>query len=133
MTYSIRIASDQDAPDIRRLVTAAGFDVQGLAWARVNPNWLVAENGVGIVGCLQVCPGLPIGRLEMLALDETLDPVSRARAGRMLAIQGCATLKACGAEAAMCMVPFELQSYKRILKKRGAVVVNRGNILVKRL
>ena len=38
-----------------------------------------------------------------------------------------------GAQIAMWSVPFELKSYKKALKKRGAVVTSSGNVLASRL
>ena len=144
---SIRLATNADGPEIGNLVWRGGFRVDGIDWSEVEPYWLVAEvsrqpsavsrqeikNGAKIVGCLQVLPGKPIGRLEFLVVDEALGHRERATIARDLGIQGYATLKLAGAQAASNLVDFKNKSLKRILKKRGARVMGSGNMFLKRL
>ena len=129
---NIRLAQNSDGETIQALVQHAGFTIDGIDWSDVYPYWLVAENGAGVVGCIQVLPAKPIGHLEMLS-TRIDNPREQARVVKKLLIGGLASLKAGGSQIAMGVVPFELRSYKRILKNRGAVVVNRGNIMAKRL
>ena len=129
----IRMAQDDDGETIHELVTGAGFSIDDLDWSRVYPHWLVAENGAGVVGCVQVCPSLPVGRLEMMGTSKALSNSQRAKTVKALLLYGAATLQQAGAGLAMGVIPFEMRSYTRILKRRGAVVVNRGNIIAKRL
>lgn len=69
-----------------------------------------------------------------MALDPFLGNHARGRVFRALILQGIATLKANGTEACVSMIPFELKSYKRLLKKHfGSVVVGQGNIVMTRL
>ena len=131
--HSIRLATNADGPAIGNLVEAGGFRVDGIDWTEVEPYWLVAENGVGIVGCLQVLPGKPIGRLEFLVVDDSLRHRERATIARDLGIQGYATLRLAGSQAASNMVPFNNKGFKRILKRRGARVMSSGNMFIKRL
>ena len=130
---SIRMAQDEDGETIRDLVTGTGFTIDDLDWSKVHPYWLVAENGAGVVGCIQVCAGLPVGHLEMLGTDQALSGSQRAKAVKALLLYGAATLQQAGAGLAMGVIPFEMRSYTKILTRRGVRVVNRGNIVAKRL
>ena len=132
-THNIRLATDADGTAVGDLVWRGGFRVDGIDWTDLGSYWLVAENGVGIVGCLQVLPGKPIGRLEFLVVDEELTHRERATISRDLSIQGYATLKLAGAQAASNLVDFKNKSLKRILKRRGARVMASGNMFIKRL
>lgn len=135
----IRMAQDDDGETIRELVTGAGFSIDDLDWSRVYPYWLVAESfdkssgGAGVIGCIQVCIGLPVGRLEMLGVARVLSDSQRAKAVKALLLYGAATLQQAGAGLAMGVIPFELRAYTKILTRRGVRVVNRGNIVAKRL
>ncbi len=129
---NVRLATNADGPRIAELVstqTGAGLD-----WTNIYPYWLVAEKGGAIVGCLNVALSKPVGRLEFMGLDDSLSPHARGKTFRGLVMQGMATLKAHGTEAIFSVVPFELKSYKRVLKKHfGAVIVGQGNMIIARL
>lgn len=127
----IRLGTNADGPRIGELVAEGGFDVIGLDWTLIEPYWLVADAGEEIVGCLQVLPGRPVGRLELLAADDSLTHRERTIVIKALIEQGMATLKLAGVQLATGMIPFEHKAYKRLLKKRGAVVIASGNMLAK--
>lgn len=130
----IEIALDEHAPRIKKLVLASGVhSIEDLAFNKVFPFWLVAWRGTRIVGAIQTCPGLPIGRLELLAVDRSLPHRFRAQATKALLMQGLSVLLQHGCEAASGMIPFEAKAYKRLLKKRGAVVILSGNTMMFRL
>lgn len=131
--YNIRMAKDGEGPAIEALLRGGGWDLEGLDWSRVGPGWLVAEDPAGLVGCLQVLPGQPIGTLERMATRTDLTPIERAGAVHALATQGMATLLRMGAGMVMITVPHENKAWKRILKKRGAVTVSAGALLAKGL
>ena len=128
----IRIAQNEDGPRIGELAKQSGFTVDGLDWSEVHPFWLVAEDEK-IVGALQIILAKPIGWLEMLVLDPELTELARARVVKQLASAGMTALKGFGAQLVMFSVPYEEKSYKKALKKRGAVVTSSGNVLAKLL
>ena len=130
---TVALAQNGEAEDVKRLVLAAGFAVPEVGWENIYPHWLVAKRGDEIVGCMEVLLGRPIGRLENLVVDKSLDNYARARVVRSLWFQGIAVLKQYGADLASYMIRFEDKSWKKILKKRGAVVMARGNIMVQRV
>ena len=127
----IRVAKNQDGSRIGQLAQQSGFAVD-MDWSEVHPFWLVAEDEK-IVGALQIILAKPIGWLEMLVLDPNLTPLARARVVKRLASAGMTALKRFGSQIVMFSVPFEEKAYKKILKKRGAVVTSSGNVLAKRL
>ncbi len=130
---TIRLATSEDGAAIERLVRQGGFPIDGLDWSQVYPHWLVSENGAGINGCIQVCATLPIGRLEMLGIDDSLSHRVKAVVFRNLVIYGLTCLQASGCQALWSLVPFEMKGFKKMLKRRGAVVITNGNVLLKRL
>lgn len=133
MAVNIRLAENADGATIEKLSREGGFNVDGLDWSDIYPHWLVAENGNGIIGCIQVSLGKPIGRLEMMCIDSDLTHRERAMTVKHLALSGAATLKKYGGQVMMIVVPFEMKSWKKVLKKRGAEVAFQGNTMIKRL
>ena len=129
----VTLAGNGDAEDVQRLVLAAGFEVPGLTWGNLYPHWLVAKIDDEIVGCMEVLLGRPIGRLEVLSLDQDLDKREHATVLHSLVIQGLVTLRQYGAELVASMIPFEDKAWKKALVKRGGVITSSGHILVKRL
>lgn len=126
----IRLASNEDADRIRELLSSK----IELDWTDIYPYWLVAEREGKIVGCINVALSKPIGILDQLAVDSSLNSHARGKVVRALILQGLGTLKAAGASASISMIPFELKSFKRVLKKHfGSVIVNQGNIILTRV
>lgn len=127
----VRLASNEDGARIKELFSG-NFD--GLDWSDIYPHWIVAEKSGRIVGCINVAVSKPIGRLEFLGTDSTLSPHARGRIVRALIVQGLATLMRAGCSASVSQIPFELRTYKRLLKKHfGAVVVGQGNMVMRTL
>lgn len=110
-----------------------GSQADYLKWDNINPFWLVAEIGGAIVGCLQTCPSRPMGRLESLATAGHLSEIERGQVVRELAMTGMGILHHHGAQQVQMLIPFELRAYKRVLKRRGAVVLCQGNMLARRI
>lgn len=129
----VRLATNSEGTRILELLTHAGFKVDGLDWSKIAPFWLVAEMNGQVLGCIQVCLGLPIGRAELLAVDPNVTHVLRALLVKRLIYGALSTIKASGAQAATSLVPFEMKSYKKILKKMGCVSMGAGNEMAKLL
>lgn len=105
-----------------------------LRFDQINPYWLVVElPGRGVVGCVQTCPSRPIGRLEMMATDQSLNDLERGLVVRELILAGCALLAYHGATHAAGFVSFSLKGFKRALKRHGAAVAETGNMLTRRI
>ncbi len=129
----IRLADNSEGDKIHALVISNGFTLEDLDWSKVYPYWLVAEHDGVIVGTIQVCPALPIGRIEMLSTRDDLSHQLRALTVRQLLLAATLTLRQMGAQMASGIVPFEMKKYKNILKKHGCVIASNGNLMVKKL
>lgn len=130
----IRLALDEEGPRVAELAAEVGFKFSDwdIDWSHIHPHWLVAEYLGELLGCLQVCYGRPVGRLEIMGIDARLGNPTRALVVKQLLLSGCQILKDYGAHAASGVVPFKLGWYKRFLKRRGAVVISSGNLFLYR-
>ena len=131
----IRCALNAEGERVRELVVQGGYNVAGLDfdWSDIEPYWLVATVNGEIMGCLQMCPGKPVGRIELLSVHKDMGPRKRASIVQGLVYDAMAALKVSGSQAVACLINLESKSFKRILKKRGAVVLASGNLLIRRI
>jgi hypothetical protein len=132
---TIRLARNDDGPAIKELLESLGWRVEGVEidWQDIAPFWIVAEQDGVFIGCIQTLLSKPVGRLEFLAVRTDLSHQLQALTVRALVLAGCSTLEQFGASLVAGTVPHELKSYKRVLKNRGAVVINTGSVFLKRL
>ncbi|MGI9297621.1 MAG: hypothetical protein ACR2QC_06965 [Gammaproteobacteria bacterium] len=127
-----RLAEDSDGPRIRQLIAQTQADIEGLDWSEIRPYWIVVDREGEPVGCLNVALSKPVGRLDFLAIDPGLGPHARGRVVRALILQGLSALRRAGCSASISQVPFELKTYKKLLKKHfGAMVVGQGNMVLR--
>ncbi len=129
----IRLATNDEGPIIKSFVAAHGFEEDYLDWNHIYPFWLVAVIQNVIVGCIQLCPSRPVARIEFLHTIPELSHRERSLVVWQLILTGKETLKIEGAQMISAVIPFELKSYKRILKRRGAVTALSGNLMVWRV
>lgn len=128
----LRLARNEDGEIIRDLVVSAGFYVpKAVPWDDIFPNWLVVEYEEEIVGCIQVAMSKPTGYLEYLSVKPGVTTKIKALAVRDLVVAGSGVLMRGGASMVGGMVPFELRSYKNLLKKHGCVICSSGNFMLK--
>lgn len=133
-TLALRLADDSDGQTIGNLCAACGYGVLDDAdWSRVYPHWVVAEYDGLILGAVQVCPALPVGRIEFLAIEPELGLVDRAIILKGLADHACAVLVGFGCGLASFMIPDHLNSYRQVLENRGSAILFEGATLIKRL
>lgn len=135
-SVSIRIATDADAPVVQMLAEKdAGFAFESwpLDWTHIFPDWIVAEVEDKVVAALQVLPGKPVGRMEILSVEPTLTPATRAHIVKRITDWGIAFLVSQGCQGAMGVIPEEWESYKKVAERRGWVAISRGNLMLKRL
>jgi hypothetical protein len=133
MKPTLRIAENADGKAIGELAWSAGFTVEGVNWEDIYPYWLVAELHGGIVGAIQVLPGKPVGRLEMLCVDKSLRKRDRGKVVMALLYQALAVLELHGAKFASGFIPTEMQSYVRVISKRGAWTCGFGELALARI
>jgi hypothetical protein len=127
-----RLAVNEEGPRVAELAATCGFRFSDweIDWSNIHPHWLVADHLGGLLGGWQVCYGRPVGRLEILGVEPTLEKPERAFVVELLLRTGSKILKDYGAQAASGLIPFELKSYKRWLKARGAVTLASGNLIM---
>lgn len=131
---TVRLAENSEGETVRVLVERQHGKAEAvLAWDRISPFWLVAERDGKIVGALQTCPSRPVGRLEMLATARDLTHAERALTVKALAYAGMAVVKGHGAQQVQMFIPEDLEQYRTILTDRGAVILDTGHMLAKRL
>jgi len=128
----IFIAQNEDGPAIGELVKSNGSYFEA-DWTDIFPYWLVAKYEGEIIGCLQILPGKPVARAEMLCTKLDLDGPKRANVGWRLIQAGLNTLRISGAEHVNSIISFDNKHFKKLLKKRGWQIVNQGNLMMARI
>jgi hypothetical protein len=74
------MAKNDDGDAVAALMEKNEFfqwDNWSIDWHDLEPNWLVAEHDGEIVGCIQVVPAKPIGRMEVLSINPDLSLMMR--------------------------------------------------------
>ncbi len=132
---SIRVATNGDGERIRELLDEnySGLAEIDLDWSDLNGNWLVAMDGDRAIGCLQVCPGKPVGYIDNLGLAAELSTGQRGITTREITEVGCTTLRIFGSEIASSFIPGELVDYIKQAEKRNWTVFSDGKSLLRRL
>jgi len=130
---NVRLAQNEDGDDVHGLLYASGLRLEGLDWSDIYPHWLVVGPNGKLVGCLQVLLGKPVGFIEFMATEESLGHRDRAGVVQALYDQGYASLKTYGAQMIAGMIPFEIKAWKRVVKRRGGVVLYSGSTFITRL
>ena len=123
----------EDGEQIRGLVRQTGMDLADLDidWSDIYPYWVVAEQDDLIVGAMQVSPGKPVGRMEMMCIELELGHRTRGEIVKKLIEHGEQVLKAHGCRVNASMVAFADKGFKRAMQKRGYRTVLTGNTLGK--
>lgn len=125
----IRVATNEEGPIVGKLIYENGLTIEGLNWSDISPYWLVAIVSGEIVGAIQTLPGKPFGRIEILSVKQDLEPLVRARVVGDLLENAVAVIRMFGGQVASGLIPFRHKYYKKVLKKRGGLVLDSGNII----
>jgi len=126
---TIRMALSSDAGALDAL-TKPAFGNLVVDWRNATNDWIVAEFNGQIIGCIQLCMGRPVGRLELLCVDNTLDARSKHVIMMELLRSGLYALQQTGSQIVTAFIEFTNKGVKRIFKKRfGAQITNSGNLL----
>ena len=131
----IRLAQNTDGESMGALAERCGFAFGDwdIDWSDIYPYWILAEVDGEIIGMLNVCPGKPFGRLEMMCVEPTIGQAERRQTIVDLDQQGRAVLVQYGCQGSMCNISFGDKGFKRFAKKHGYRVISSGNLLLKRL
>ena len=120
---TVRLAQPGEGPLLHTLAQESGkWEITGLDWSfDPYPWWLIADVEGVPTGCLQVCPGIPLGRLEFLCVPTATPHVIKAKVVRALLLHGLAACRAHGAQFVTGMLHTGLEGYARIIERRGGV------------
>jgi hypothetical protein len=138
---ALRMATDEDGEQLKWLAEhqsspQAGLAIEGveLDWSAIGNHWVVAEglvnNTVRIVGAAQITASRPVGHMEFMLTHADLSHRQKAVTVAYLLKYGASALFQLGIKAYVGIIPFEMKSYKKMLKKRGGVVLCSGNLLI---
>lgn len=129
----VRFARDAEGVMIAQMVHSNHEGVPNTTWERVYPYWMVAENFSEVVGCVQICYGLPVSRIEFLSFAPNLPFRTRALAGTALLELASKTLSGHGAHVVAGTVPFDQRGYRDILKANGCTILASGNTMARQI
>ena len=126
---TVRVGQIDDIESLKDL-TKDAWGPYVIEWAEAVPDWLVAVVENKVVGCVQLCLGRPVGRVEVLCVQEGFSPRETHEVRLALCQAGYYALKETGSQIAVAMVSFKDKGFKRMLKHRfEARVADSGNIL----
>lgn len=130
-----RMAKNAEGAVVGDLAERCGYDFKGwdIDWSDIEPFWVVAEVFGVMVGAVQVLPGKPVGRIEILCIEPEIQGMERALVVRTLTDFGQLVLRESGSQAAAGIIPFKMKSYKRVAKRRGWLVLVSGNLMFRRV
>lgn len=130
----LQIAQPHHGAAIRRLVKADRLEgLEHLDWTNLGGQWLVVMKADAVVGCIQVLPGRPIGRVDFMVLDDSLSHRERAEATSMLIEQVTMLLRMAGVGAMISVVPDDPDGWPVVLERRGWVPIADGMMMIRRL
>jgi hypothetical protein len=127
----VRFARDSEGMVIAQMVHCSHEAVPHTTWEKVYPYWMVAEKDEEIIGCVQVCYSIPVGRMEFMSFLPNLPFRTRALAVKALLNLGALTLKKSGAQVVAGLLGFDQKVFKAHLKAEGCTVLASGNVMAK--
>ena len=136
MNANIRWALPHEGPVIQRILesqdVALGYSSQVNWLLPLGPYWLLYCNPEP-VGCINVNPGMPVGRLEWLTVQQGLPKRVHACAIRDLCYAGMAVLKQGGSQMVAGYVADHDTSWKRVIQRRGLIPTEHGTLYIRGL
>jgi hypothetical protein len=93
----------------------------------IGPYWLLYCDPEP-VGCINVNPGMPVGRLEWLTVIKELPRRQYACAIRDLCYAGMIILKSQGSQRVAGYVADHDVKWKKVMEKRGGIPVEQGTL-----
>jgi len=133
---TIRMAKNDDGDAVAELMRKNDFfqwDGFEIDWSDLEPNWMVAEDCGKIIGCIQVVPAKPIGRIEILSVDPSLKFIHRGIVVKKLVEHATAIIWMFGSQAVSSMIPYELESYFECAADRGWIPISEGHMVFRGL
>ena len=132
MTTILRIAGPEHGAAIGRLVDVSSSGLlDGIDWADLGGQWVVALINDEVAGCAQLLPGRPFGRAENLCVDAGLSAGARGRVARLLINYSIGLLRMAGCQAIVGMVSADNEGFARALSRRGFSVIGECRTMYK--
>ena len=130
----IRWAEVHEGPVVRSILQNQGVTLAyQVDWTRpLAPYWLLYCAPLPI-GCINVNPGQPVGRLEWLTVRKDVAKRVYACAIRDLCYAGMSALKQGGSQVVAGYVNDQDVSWKKVIERRGLVPVEHGTLYMRRL
>lgn len=134
MNDKIRWAQAYEGPLIQSILLSQRVSLaHQVNWLLpLGPYWLLYGDP-DPVGCINVNPGMPVGRLEWLTVMKDTPRRTYACAIRDLCYAGMAVLKQGGSQFVAGYVNDQDTSWKKVIEKRHLVPVEHGTLYMGRL
>ena len=135
---NVRLCMPYEGPRIAEWIKGKPiFDVErhgvSFDWTKEVCSWLIAEQDGKLIGVVLLLPGPPLGMFENLVLGPECSKAIKSRVVAMFLEMGYEIFRSLGCSAACCFIPDAHDAWRKMLRKRGAKVAYRGEMLVKEL
>lgn len=134
MNDKIRWALPHEGPVVQSILLNRKVDLAYVVnWLLpLGPYWLLYCDP-NPVGCINVNPGMPVGRMEWLTVMKTVPKRQYACAIRDLCYAGMSILKSQGSQFVAGYVADHQGSWKRVIEKRHLQPVEHGTLYMGKL
>lgn len=132
-TVTCRLAQADEGLLIKGLCALNGYAMAEIVnWgAPLGANWILAEYGNDLLGCIMVNPGAPFGRIEYLIVHPALSRIQRAKTSKALVEAAIACLRRSGAQIINYDIRYGDQAWKSITERHfGGIAVGEGTFMV---
>lgn len=123
-------ARDDEAEQIQALLGQDGLFLKGGNWQGIGRTWLVAREGERVVACVAVHNGIPLARLDFMAIDNGIRGLSKARLVAAILEAAFAVVALNGASFVSGMVSYLEPDFGEVIAKRGGTVLNEGQLYI---
>lgn len=125
----IRWALPHEGIVVQSILLDRGIDLaKQVNWLLpLGPYWLLYCDPDPI-GCINVNPGMPVGRMEWLTVKKSVGRKKYACIVRDLCYAGMGALKSQGSQVVAGYVAHEHKGWKRIIERRGLIPVEDGTL-----
>lgn len=129
MNDKIRWALPHEGPVVQAILLNQNVDLaHQVNWLLpIGPYWLLYCDPQPI-GCINVNPGMPVGRLEWLTVIKEVSNRQRAVTIRDLCYAGMASLQRTGSQAVAGYVSGVYPQWKRVIERRGLKPIEEGTL-----
>lgn len=133
MKIKTRLARTTDLDDLK-LMLSTTWSEWGFDWTGFERYWVVAADPEDrAIGCVQTLFGVPFSQTDHLAVNPNLNQITKSRVIARLLEDAQAIMIARGAKDIVMFVPDDMPTWHTVLKRRGAMTVEEGRLMIRRL